>query len=376
MPINSLPTHQMPNSSNNLFIGTMSGTSHDGIDVCAISGTKKIKLHYFSSYKYPRNLHKRIAAVIQNQELGISEWHEIHADVGVAFASAINKFFSEHGEIRESTEVIGLSGQTLWHHPQGKYPFSLQAGDPKVVAELCGIDVVSDFRNSHIHLGGEGAPLVPEFHQKIFLSSKHSQLILNIGGIANFSFLGKDQIFLGSDCGPGNSLMDVYCQKILNCAFDKNGKWAAAGLISKKNLDAMLKHAFFKKCHPKSTGREVFNLQFIPEQLLQMSKCDVLATLAELTAISISRSIQSEIQGVNEIIVCGGGINNKHLMGRIEHHAALPLISSSTYGFHPQAIESMAFGWMAQQRFRGNKLIVQTGNNQIKKGLLGVVTRA
>jgi len=348
----------------------MSGTSYDGIDVCAMSLDPKIKLLHFASFKYPVKLRKKIAQVIEHQTLSLQDYNELNHQIGVAFAGAINDFILQQKIARSMICAVGLSGQTLWHQPKGKYPFSIQAGDPRIIAEKCEIDIVSDFRNSHIKLGGEGAPLVPEFHQQIFASSKKSRLIINIGGIANYSFLEKSKEFMGSDSGPGNALLDSYCQKYLNCRFDRAGLMARKGHIHLSSLNKMLSHPFFQKRQPKSTGKEVFNLAFIPKDLLQQNPKNILATLTELSAITISQSIQSKEKLVEEIIVCGGGINNIFLMERISSYASVPLYSSEVFGFNPQSIEAMAFGWLACQRLKELPLKVKN-----IKGVIGTVTR-
>ena len=360
----------MPNSLNKLFIGTMSGTSYDGVDVCAISARKKIDLIQFSSFKYPPKLRKKIAAVIENQVLSLDDYVELNTKIGMAFAKSINSFVKENSFSASQIIAIGLSGQTLWHNPKGKYPFSIQAGDPSIVSNKCGIDVVHDFRNDHIALGGEGAPLVPEFHQKLFSSSQKNKLILNIGGIANYSFLIKSKDVFGSDSGPGNALLDSYCQKFLNKGYDRNGLLARKGKVHKASLRKMLAHPFFVKRQPKSTGKEIFNLRFIPKNLLNQSHEDILATLTEVTALTIARAIKQKEKSINEIIACGGGIKNIFLMERIGHHVSSAIVSSKTMGYDPQSIEAMAFGWLARQRLESNPLKVGK-----KKGLLGKITK-
>ena len=158
----------MKASSDKIFIGTMSGTSHDGIDVCAIKVTNQISLLKFCSFQYPLRLRKDISEVIQQQELSLNMYFELDKRIGIAFSKSIDKFLTQNKINKRNVAAIGLSGQTLFHKPKGKYPFSIQAGDPKIIANECGVNVVSDFRNDHIKLGGEGAPLVPEFHQKLF----------------------------------------------------------------------------------------------------------------------------------------------------------------------------------------------------------------
>ena len=361
----------MRTSSDKIFIGTMSGTSHDGIDICAINVSNQISLLKFSSYKYPTKLRKDISRVIQEQELGLEKYFELNKKIGATFSRSIEEFLIQNKISKRNVTAIGLSGQTLFHQPNGRYPFSIQAGDPKIVANECGIDVVSDFRNDHIKLGGEGAPLVPEFHQKIFSKKNLDLVVLNIGGISNFTYLDGKNNFYGSDCGPGNALMDIYCQNFLNRPFDKQGEHAKKGAINIPSLNKMLSHPFFRRKHPKSTGKEIFNIRFIPKQLLKRCSNDILATLTELTAICIAKSLRSIKKSPHQVIVCGGGMRNKFLVSSIEKHIKMPLTSSNEYGFDPQAIEAMAFGWMARQRVCRNPLIIKKN-----KGLLGTITKS
>lgn len=361
----------MKPSSDKIFIGTMSGTSYDGIDICAIETSNRIRLLNFNSFKYPKKLRTNISKIIQQQHLSLSEYFKLDKLIGIAFSKSINKFLIQNKINKKNVAAIGLSGQTLFHSPKGKYPFSIQAGDPKIVSKNCGIDVVSDFRNSHIKLGGEGAPLVPEFHHKLFYKRKTPLLILNIGGISNFTYLDNKGNFFGSDCGPGNALMDAYCQKYLNIPFDRKGNIAKTGIIHNPSLERMLSNPFFRKRHPKSTGKEIFNVRFIPKQLFKKPSQDILATLAELTAICISRSIRSQKIPPNQVIICGGGIKNDFLIDAIKKLVKIELTSVSEYGFDPQAIEAMAFGWMAKQRLFQNPLVVKKN-----KGLLGTITES
>ena len=195
-------------------------------------------------------------------------------------------------------------------------------------------------------------------------------MILNIGGISNFTFLDGKLNFYGSDCGPGNALMDIYCQSFLNRPFDRRGEHAKNGVIHIPSLNQMLSHPFFKRRHPKSTGKEIFNLRFIPRQLLKKSSCDILATLTELTAVCIAKSLRSQKKFPHQVIVCGGGLKNTFLINSIERHINMSIISSNEYGLDPQAIEAMAFGWMARQRLYKNTLTVKKN-----KGLIGTLTK-
>jgi len=359
----------MQNSSNKIFIGTMSGTSYDGIDLCAISVGRKIKLLHFSSFNYPLKLRKEIASVIEKKALSLKSYDQLNINIGRAFAKAINTFILKKNIDKKNICAVGLSGQTLWHKPSGNYPFSIQAGDPEIVSQECGMTVVSDFRNDHINLGGEGAPLVPEFHHKLFSSIKQARFVLNIGGIANYSYLTKTRDFVGSDSGPGNALIDSYCQKYLKLNFDRSGLIARKGIVHEPSLKMMLSDPFFKKRQPKSTGKELFNLEFIPQNLFNESSENILATLTELTAITISKVIKAKEKSIKEVIVCGGGINNKYLLERIGCYISTPLKSSQVFGYDPQSIEAMAFGWLAQKRISRLPLIVKNS-----KGLLGKIT--
>ena len=361
----------MKTSSDNIFIGTMSGTSHDGIDICSLNAANHISLLKFSSFKYPTQLREDISRAIQRQELSLNMYFDLDKRIGQAFSKSIKQFLSQNKINKKNIAAIGLSGQTLFHKPKGKYPFSIQAGDPKIIANECGIDVISDFRNDHIKLGGEGAPLVPEFHQKLFAKKNIPLVVLNIGGISNYTYLDGKHNFYGSDCGPGNALMDIYCQNFLNRPFDRNGEHAKKGIIHIPSLNQMLSHPFFRRRHPKSTGKEIFNIRFIPKQLLKRSSYDILATLTELTAISIAKSLGSQRKFPHEVIVCGGGLRNAFLIYSIEKHINMSLISTNEYGFDPQAIEAMAFGWMASQRLCKNTLIVKEN-----KGLVGTLTKS
>ena len=358
-------------SDKKIYIGTMSGTSYDGIDICSLNADNQISLLKFSSFKYPSQLREDISRAIQCQELSLDRYFDLNRRIGQAFSKSIKKFLTQNKINKKNVAAIGLSGQTLFHQPKSRYPFSIQAGDPKIIANECEIDVVSDFRNDHIKLGGEGAPLVPEFHQKLFAKRNTSLVILNIGGISNFTYLDGKSNFYGSDCGPGNALMDSYCQNFLNRPFDRNGKHAKNGVIHSHSLNKMLSHPFFKRRHPKSTGKEIFNMRFIPKQLLKKSSHDILATLTELSALCIAKSINSLKQTPQQVIVCGGGLKNNFLVSSIEKHINMNLTSTDQYGINPQAIEAMAFGWMARQRLNKKSLIVKKN-----KGLLGTLTKA
>jgi anhydro-N-acetylmuramic acid kinase len=252
----------------------------------------------------------------------------------------------------------------------------MQIGDPNTVSSETGLITINDFRNMHISLGGEGAPLVPEFHNELFHSSRKSKIILNIGGIANYSYIKNKNHFWGSDVGPGNALMDAYCQKYLNKPFDRDGKIASKGKVNARELKRLILHKFFNQKFPKSTGKELFNLNMLSKQFLKESPENILATLVEFTAISIDTSIKANNHSFDEFIVCGGGGKNKFLIKRLAATLNSEVVLSNAYGYDIQAIESMAFAWMGYKRINNQVMKVQLGKNKFNKGLLGSITQA
>ena len=360
----------------NLYIGAMSGTSHDAIDVSILKIEKDIALNFFYSKRIPSSLRTKIKNIVESDTATLVELGRLNKKIGYLFAQAINESIEQAKLNRSKIECVAISGQTIRHDVASANPFSMQIGDPNVVSNETGLITVSDFRNMHISLGGEGAPLVPEFHNELFYSSRKSKIILNIGGIANYSYIKNKNNFWGSDVGPGNALMDAYCQKYLNKSFDKDGKIASKGKVNSKELKKLLSHKFFKQKFPKSTGKELFNLDLLSKQFLKESPENILATLVEFTAISIDTSVKTNSHTFDEFIVCGGGGKNKFLMKRLAATLNNQVILSDVYGYDAQAIESMAFAWMGYKRIHNQAMKVQLGKNKFNKGLLGSITQA
>ena len=366
----------MPTNSK-LYIGAMSGTSHDAVDVSLISVNKKnIKLEAFDSIKIPRNLSDDIRNTISNNLISLSDLGVLNKKVGLIFAKAVSRIIDKNVLKNPQNIAVGISGQTIRHEPNIKNNFSTQIGDPNIVSALTGTTVVSDFRNMHIAKGGEGAPLVPEFHAELFKSKKESRIILNIGGISNYTFVNTDGSYFGTDTGPGNALMDAYCTRVLDIEFDRNGSIADKGEVNQKELKKLLSNSFLKKRMPKSTGKELFNFSYISKNLLKHDKKDVLATLTEFSALTISNAIRKERHDFKNIYVCGGGSRNKTLLKRISFHLNMPVRLTSDLGFDTQAIESMAFGWLAYRRVNNIPSAVLLKNNRILPALLGSITKS
>jgi anhydro-N-acetylmuramic acid kinase len=243
------------------------------------------------------------------------------------------------------------------HHPAGPWPFTVQIGDPNTVAALTGITTVADLRRYDMALGGQGAPLVPAFHNWLLRSPSERRVVVNIGGIANITTLMPEEPILGGDTGPGNTLLDGWIERHRGYPYDAHGRWAAEGRISESLLGRLLDAPWFGRPMPKSTGRELFNLQWLDGHLDAMGgglrPADVQATLTELTAVSISRAVCEAAPGCERLIVCGGGACNGHLMERLRTHGRYCVDSSLEHGAAPEWIEGMAFAWLARARIVG-----------------------
>lgn len=338
--------------TNDLYIGLMSGTSIDGIDAALVDFAQGkpslISCHY---HPYPKALRKSIMSLCENGDNEIERLGEHDVLLGQLFSGTVKSLLKKANVLPQHIRAIGSHGQTIRHHPKNK--FTLQIGDPNIIAAETNITTVSDFRRKDIAHGGQGAPLVPAFHQYAFCSYDHHRAIVNIGGIANITILNKNknEFILGFDTGPGNTLIDAWIERHQNIKYDEAGKWSASGKIHDALLKHLLDDSYFKTLPPKSTGREYFNLKWLDAMLqhhLPIPPNDVQRTLVELTARSIINAIDP---AVTEIFICGGGAHNDYLMTRLQQ-LVQPGISVSTtesLDFHPDWIEAMAFAWLARQ---------------------------
>ena len=361
--------------ANKIYIGAMTGTSHDAVDVSLIKVGKNITLEFFYSKKIPKSLRLKIMKLIQTNKSSLSDLGSFNKEMGHFFAKAINEAIIFSHSKKSAIASVAISGQTIRHEINKKFPFSMQIGDPNIIAKETGLMVVSDFRNMHIALGGEGAPLVPEFHNQLFYKARSPRVILNIGGIANYSFIKNRNDIWGTDVGPGNALLDAYCNDFLQIPFDKNGAIAAKGKIDNIELKRLLQNNFFKRKYPKSTGKELFNIKMLSKNFLKKKPEDVLCTLVEFSARSIISSIHKNGHKNADIIACGGGGHNKYLIKRISEISNKNVILSNALGHDIFAIESMAFAWMGYKRINNEALRVQVSRKNIK-GLLGSITKS
>ena len=358
-----------------IYIGAMTGTSCDAIDISFIAINKSIKLKFFHSAKIPKKTQTEIKDLIATNEISLSNLGRLNKEIGEMYTKAIDKAILLSGISIKDIAGITISGQTVRHEMIKGKGFPLQLGDPSIVAAKINAPVVNKLRGMHIAAGGQGAPLVPEFHSNMFYKRNTKRLILNIGGISNFTYLKNKSEFFGSDAGPGNALLDLYCQKKLDMPFDRNGTIASKGQVIPDELEKLLSLDFFKSPFPKSTGKELFNIDLLSKNLLSSSPKDALATLTELTARSVQLAIGNNNLDPKEIVACGGGVKNKFLMQRISELTSLSVFTTADEGLDPQAIESMAFAWFGYRRIKNIPSLVPTGKNISTKALLGSITK-
>ena len=344
------------------YIGLISGTSMDGVDaVLASFENDALNLSASHAHPYPVELRERLqAATMKPGACGLDELGTLDHWVGECFRDAALSIIEKSGAAASDIAAIGSHGQTLRHQPNADHPFSLQIGDAATIASGTGIPTVSDFRRGDIAAGGQGAPLVPPFHRWLFGKAGSDRVVLNLGGIANITMLpGDDSPVIGFDTGPANTLLDAWISEQRKLPYDSRGKWAAAGKVSQRLLDAMLTDAYFALAPPKSTGFEHFNLDWLRSFDIDDERpVDVQTTLAELTAITVSKSIAATAPSVLDVFVCGGGVHNEHLMSRLRDYLPTSTIySTEAAGLAPDWVEATAFAWLAMRTMQG-----KTGN--------------
>lgn len=331
----------------------------DGIDAALVdldeAGGATLKATH--TEPFPEPLYHAIVGLSQNQGTPDDLGHCDRA-LGEHFArAALNLLHtSDH---KGPVTAIGSHGQTIRHQPFGDDPFTLQLGDPNVIAERTGITTVADFRRRDMAAGGQGAPLVPAFHHAVFASSAEDRVLVNIGGIANLSWLpaGRTAAEGGFDTGPGNGLMDAWCRRHTGQAYDLEGRWAMSGSVVSPLLEYWMTERYFSLVPPKSTGKELFNLAWLDEKLSQQPGIppeDVQRTLLELTAQTIVDALPA--QRPMGLYVCGGGALNTGLMRRLEELVTprgIRFGTTSELGIDPQWVEAAAFAWLARQTMEG-----------------------
>lgn len=345
-----------------LFLGLISGTSADGIDVALMRFEPRTELVAARTVSYPSDLRERILALMHAESLPVDAFGALDIEIGECFARAALDLLNEVGIAPDSVRALGSHGQTVRHRPWSTPAFTLQIGDPNSIAEISGITTVADFRRRDMAAGGQGAPLVCALHAALFADPSESRAILNLGGIGNFTLLQPGRPVRGFDTGPANCLLDGWALRHLGRACDLGGDFAASGRVNADLLSQLLGDDYFARRLPKSTGREHFHLQWLDHHLSgheSLAPADVQATLLQLSARSIAQALQQHAPETARVLVCGGGVHNPILLQRLaaELEACLgrpcPVEITAEHGLDPDFVEAAAFAWLARQTLAG-----------------------
>ena len=355
----------------------MSGTSLDGIDVALVefSGNQS-QLITRNFRPYQQSLKDSLLTLHAHSSNELHQAQIVGNKLAREYASATLSMLQTCNINPAHIQAIGCHGQTIRHCPEHGY--TLQIGNAALLAELTNITVVSDFRSRDIAAGGQGAPLVPAFHNQMLRHADIHRVIVNIGGISNLTNLPPKQVTTGFDCGPGNLLMDSWCMQHLSQPYDDQGKWAASGKVLPRLLQKMLSEPFFSLMPPKSSGRDLFNLGWLQNKLIGEELAeDVQATLLELTCITIAQAIQKHCVGATEIYLCGGGAHNLALHNRlIELLTMISIQTTNALGIDGDYMEAIAFAWLAQQAIHDQPANLPTVTGACHACILGAIYKA
>ena len=336
-----------------LYLGLISGTSADGIDAVLVRFAPRLEVLAARTFPYPDGLRERVLALARNRaEVTLDEFGSLDVEIGERFAAAASTLLQDAGVAPHDVAAIGSHGQTVCHRPLAPLRFTLQLGDPNVIAERTGIATVADFRRADVAAGGQGAPLLPALHAAVLADAAAPRAILNLGGIANLTLLVPGKAVLGFDTGPANCLLDAWSQQVRGTPRDEGGAWARSGRADGLLLERLLEDSYFGSSPPKSTGREYFNLDWLDARLpAGLDAADIQATLLQLSARSIANALRESAPDVRELYACGGGVHNRELMGALR--AALPDVGIDTtaaLGLDPDFLEAVGFAWLARAR--------------------------
>jgi anhydro-N-acetylmuramic acid kinase len=341
-----------------LFLGVMTGTSCDGIDIAVVRFSNKPELLHFMEYPMPEKLHEPILRLASPGMDEVDTMGEIDRALGETIARVILESIDNAGLKPTDLAAIGCHGQTIRHRPRARHPFTLQIGSASIIAENSGITTISDFRSRDMAAGGQGAPLVPFAHRQLFASENRNTAIINIGGIANVSWLGANGAVTGFDTGPGNIVMDGLMLALSDGrdGYDQQGELAATGEICTPLLDVLMGHPFLHRPPPKSTGREEFGEKVVDQILRWPGLCDAdrMATASAFTVRSIIHGMENFPEKATQWYVCGGGARNNHLMQQLKNQLSPAQVDSTeAVGIPPQAVEAVSFAILARQTLMG-----------------------
>lgn len=361
-------------SADGLYIGVMSGTSVDAADAALVDFSHLTpRALSFASVPFETDLRERILALCAPGSDSLDLAGSVSVDLAQIYANAVERSLTQAGVRSDEVRAIGCHGQTVRHRPERG--FTIQLNDAARLAELTGIDVVADFRSRDVAAGGQGAPLVPAFHEAVFRQWGIARAIVNIGGIANVTWLPGSGPILGFDCGPGNVLMDAWTLRHRKETFDAEGEWASAGNVDAGLLEALLAEPFLDLSPPKSTGRELFDLAWLESRLSTgIRSIDVQATLAEYTAAAIVRAIDRFCPATGEIFLAGGGARNTHLVSRIRQAAAPRRVEATdALGVPTGLVEPLAFAWLAMKCVKREPVDLTSVTGALGPRVLGAV---
>jgi anhydro-N-acetylmuramic acid kinase len=344
--------------ANKYYVGLMSGTSMDAVDAALVNfknDTPQLVASY--SVPLPEEIKQALLALTEPSENEINRYGEMDVVMGLLFAEATQQLLQKADVSTTEVVAIGSHGQTIRHHPDFQYPFTMQIGDPNVIAEKTGITTVADFRRRDMACGGQGAPFAPAFHNAVFRKAQQNRSVINLGGIANVTLLSGDiyEPVLGFDTGPGNILIDAWIRAQKKLDYDKDGAWAASGKLNEKLLQRLLADDYLLAPPPKTTGREYFNLPWLKNYLTEeLPPEDIQHTLTAFTALSALQALEQYGFEDGQIILCGGGVYNKLLVEYFEkYRGPYSVHFSGEFGVDPKWLEAIAFAWLAKQTLSG-----------------------
>jgi len=343
-----------------LFLGLISGTSADGVDAALVDVVARSRPRLVATLArpYPSRLRREVLALYRDGPREITRLGQLDRALGEFFAQAARDLLRRARVAPARVGAIGSHGQTVRHEPGLEHPFTLQLGDPSVIAARTGIATVADFRARDMAEGGQGAPLVPAFHAAVFRDRVRPRAVVNIGGIANLTWLPARGRIAGFDSGPGNALLDAWAQAHGRGSRDDDGRWAASGEVRRDLLRRLLADPYFRRAAPKSTGREYFHLDWLRRRagrgLKTLPARDVAATLVALTVETIARAIESAGQPRGGVFVCGGGVHNAAVMNGLKARLAPWAVApTDVAGMPADWIEASAFAWLAYRTLTG-----------------------
>ncbi len=357
-----------------LYIGLMSGTSMDGVDA-ALVDLDTNQCVAGMTRPYSEKARDFLEEVLRVESVGLGVLSQLSSVLGREFGQAVLELLEKAHCSAKDVVAIGSHGQTICHDATAEIPYTVQLGCPHTIAEMTGIRVVADFRTRDIVVGGQGAPFAPLYHQALFGHHTLPLAVVNIGGIANVTFLEQSQPPRGYDTGPGNCLMDAWIRQTLNQSYDADGAWASSGHVIQSLLTEMLSDPYFQQTPPKSLGKEYFSHLWLASKLHKTyAPADVQATLLELTAITIAQAVSQHVIKPSQVVLCGGGVHNRALHRAIQRHLSdYPVVSSAHLGADPDFIEAMLFAWLAQKTINNIPVDLAALTGAKKPVILGAV---